>query len=609
MKQPSPDDKSINIDAEIEAEIGAEIDAKDSHNLKSSKQTYKRLFSYIKEVKLAFIVAIIGNLIYALMDVTFIALIEPLMDEGLVKGQIDFMKMAPVVILGIMFVRGIAAVISTYCMASVGQRIVQRLRQQLIECYLKLPTTYFDKNSSGNLISKVTFNTQQVASASSDAITKMFREGGAIIFAISYLFYTNWRLAAIFFISAPVIGYVVSITSKRFKKVSENIQNAMGGVTQTTQEIVDGYKVVKTFDGEAFETERFAQVVNTNRQQNMKLFLTKAISVPLIQLIAAGAMAIVIYFAAFELEANQLSPGEFAGMIFMIMFLLKPLKVISNLNSVLQQGIAAAEDIFKVIDTKQEVDHGHLPFPQSFSSIQLQNLNFRYGKEQPLVLQDISLTINRGETVAFVGRSGSGKSTLTNLLLRFYQAETGQININDCPIEDYSLASLRSNIAYVSQEVTLFNDSVAANIAYAEISIDQAKLVEAATKAHAIEFIENLPLQFNSLIGENGSQLSGGQRQRLAIARAIYKDAPIIILDEATSALDTESERHIQDAFDALTENRTTLVIAHRLSTIENADRIVVMDNGQIVEQGSHKELLALNNHYARLHTLQFTEQ
>jgi len=573
----------------------------------SSSQTYRRLLGYVKQYKLAFVIAVIGNLTYAAMDVWFISLIEPLMDEGLIKGNIELMKLAPLFILGILLVRGLASIVSTYCMAWVGQNVVQKLRQQLVESYLGVACGFYDRNASGNLVSKVTFNTQQVANASSDALTKLMREGGSIVYAVLFLFYTNWRLASLFFIAAPIIGVIVALASKRFKNISHNIQNAMGGVTQSTQEIVEGFKVVKTFGGENFENERFTKIANRNRQQNMKLILTKAISVPLIQFIAAMAMAIVIYYSAFELAKNQLSPGEFVAMVMMMMFILKPLKVISNLNSILQQGIAAAQDIFAVIDTQRESDSGKEPLKSQIESISFDKVNFSYADDKA-VISDASISIEKGQTVALVGRSGSGKSTLTNLLLRFYDPKNGRIQINNKDIRDFDLASLRQNIAYVSQQVVLFDNSVSANIAYGESNPDMARVKLAAEKAHAHEFIERLDNGYSSAIGENGSKLSGGQRQRIAIARAIYKDAPIIILDEATSALDTESERHIQAALDALTQDRTTLVIAHRLSTIENADNIVVMDQGKIIEQGNHQSLLAQAGLYSKLHAMQFSD-
>ena len=570
--------------------------------------TYKRLLSYTRQLKLPFIVAVIANLIYAAMDIYFISLTKVLTDEGLLAGEIEILKMAPFVIIGIIFVRGIASVIAVYAMDLVGQTVVRKLREQLINSYISLSSYFFDKNPSGELISKVTFNTQQVANASSDAITKMVREGGSVIGAIGFMFYTNWRLAAIFFLSVPFIAVLVAIASKRFKKVSQNIQNAMGGVTQTTQEIVEGYKVVKTFGGESYEQQRFKKAAEFNRRQQLKLTLAKAVSVPLIQWIAAFAIAGVIFYSAIEIENQTLTPGEFVAMMLIMMFILKPLKIISNVNVVLQQGIAAAESIFEVLDGEKEKDAGDKQLENSPKKIVFDKVTFRYDQAHTNVIDEVSFSVEQGQTIALVGKSGSGKSTLTNLLLRFYSKDSGGIYFDDNEIDSLTLASLRQNIAYVSQQVVLFNDTIAANIAYAEDDIDQQKLLEAARKAHALEFIEKDPDGFNRVIGENGSKLSGGQRQRLAIARAIYKDSPIIILDEATSALDTESERHIQSALDALTENRTTFVIAHRLSTIENADQIIVMQDGKIVEKGTHRSLVEQNGTYAKLQAIEFSD-
>lgn len=577
-------------------------------NKATSKGTYRRLLSYLKEYKLAFIIATIGNLIYALMDVAFLSALEPLTNKGLIDQDIEFMKMVPFYIVGIVFIRGVAAFISTYLMGWIGQHIVQKMRQQLIDNYIYLPSDFYDKNSSGQMLSKITFNTQQVAAASTDAVTKLFRDGGMIIFAISALFYTNWKLTLIFLISAPVIGIIVAVTSKRFKKISRNIQGAMGGVTQVGQEIIDGYKVIKTFNGEKYESKRFGVVAGKNRRQTIKMNLTKAISTPLIQFIASFAIAGVIFFAAILLSKNELNAGEFVFMLSAMIALLKPLKVISNLNSVIQQGITAADSVFEIIDAKKEIDQGKLIFDQELNEIEFSRVNFNYPGSPQNVIKNISFHIKKGETVALVGRSGSGKSTLTNLLLRFHSETAGEILINGTNIKDFSLSSLRKNIAYVSQQTILFDNSVEANIAYAEKDIDQERLIKAAENAHALNFIERLENGFKSTIGESGNQLSGGQRQRLAIGRAIYKDSPIIILDEATSALDTESERHIQAAFDALTKNRTTIVIAHRLSTIENADNIIVLDDGEVVEQGKHKELIKLNGAYAKLHSMQFLD-
>ena len=574
----------------------------------NSNQVYLRLLGYVKDLKFPFIIAILGNILYAAMDVWFISMTKVLMDEGLVDKDPAVLFAAPLFIVGVIFVRGIASIISVYCMDMVGQNVVQNLRQQLVKKYIKLSSQFFDSQPSGELISKVTFNTQQVSSACSDAVTKIIREGASIIGAVGVMFYFNWRLASIFFISVPFIAVIVYLASNRFKKVSRNIQDAMGGVTQTTQEIVEGYKVVKTFDGEKYENERFANSAKTNRRQQLKLTLAKAISVPLIQLIAATAMAGVIYYSAIEIQSGGLTPGEFVAIMLLMMFILKPLKIISNVNVVLQQGIAAADSIFEVLDTEEEKDEGKKKLEKSPKKIVFENVAFKYSDESKNVIDNVSFSVRKGETIALVGRSGSGKSTLTSLLLRFYPKNSGRIVFDDNEIDDIRLADIRRSIAYVSQQVVLFNDTIKNNIAYGQETIDDAKLYDAAEKAHATEFIEKMNKGFDSLVGENGSKLSGGQRQRLAIARAIYKDSPIIILDEATSALDTESERHIQAALDALTKNRTTFVIAHRLSTIENADKILVMEEGIIVESGTHQALIEQNGAYSKLHSIQFAE-
>ncbi|TQV77302.1 lipid A export permease/ATP-binding protein MsbA [Aliikangiella marina] len=578
---------------------------------KIEQGTFKRLVKYftVSHLRLVLIIAILGNIIYAAMDAWFIALFEPLTDEGLVNNNLDIMRMAPLVILGLFTVRGFAGIVSNYCMAWAGQKVVQKLRNQLVDSYLFLPSRFYDETTAGKLISKVTFNTQQVANASAEAITKLVREGASIIFAIVYMFSTDWRLASIYFVGVPIIAVLVAVTSKRFKNVSKNIQDAMGDVTQTSQEIVEGFQVIKTFNGEDYEKKRFYAVVNRNRQQNLKFMLTRAISVPLIQLIAAIAMSLVVYYSVFLFEDGSLSSGEFVAMFLMMGFVFKPLKNISNLNSVIQQGLAAAQDIFATIDLEKEIDSGLAELTSMPKKIEFSHVSFSYESSDRKVIDDVSFDVNQGETVALVGHSGSGKSTLTNLLLRFYSPDSGQILFDGQSIENFTLDSLRSNVALVSQQVTLFNTSVKDNIAYGQETIDEARLIDAAEKAHASEFIDKLSKGFDSLVGENGSKLSGGQRQRLAIARAIYKNAPLIIMDEATSALDTKSERHIQAAMEALTKDRTTLVIAHRLSTIENADKIIVMDAGKIVEQGQHQALLALNGTYAKLHSTQFSDE
>lgn len=571
--------------------------------------TYKRLLSYLKHYKLAFFVAILGNLAYAGMDFLFVWSLKPLTDEALVNSNMSTMEAAPLFVIALLMVRGIASFISAYCMSWIGQNIVQKIQVEMIDKYINLPSRFYDQTTRGKLVSKMTFDTQQIASATTDTITKLLREGGLVVYILIYIFITSWQLASLFIISAPLIGLIISFASKRFKKISRNIQNAMGGVTQNTQEIVDGYKVVKTFGGENYELERFTREAQRNRNQNIKMVATKAASTPLIQLIAGFSLSLVIYYAGKELSKGALTPGDFVSMLGMMIMMLKPLKIISNINSTLQKGVAAAQSIFSILDEETEIDQGKQTIDSPKGKLEFHNISFAYSEQTGKILNNVSFTVEAGRTVALVGRSGSGKSTITNLLLRFYEPETGQILLDNIDIKNLKLQKLREYTSLVSQQVTLFNTSVARNIAYACDEIDMEKVKAAAIKAHAWEFIEKLPNGLEQNIGENGNKLSGGQRQRLAIARALYKDAPIVILDEATSALDTESERHIQAAFESLAENRTTIVIAHRLSTIEKADCILVMNDGEIIERGTHHALLAKKGFYAKLYHMQFEEK
>ena len=576
----------------------------------SSSQVFKRLRGYLKHYKLAFFIAILGNLVFAGMDFLFVWSLEPLTDEALVKNNMSTIEAAPLFIIILLIVRGIASFISAYCMSWVGQNIVQKIQTEMAQKFVQLPSEFFDRVPSGKLLSKMTFDTQQIATAITDTFTKLLREGGLIIFILGYLFYTSWQLASLFLISSPIIGLVVSNASKRFKKISHSIQDAMGGVTQKTQEIVEGYKVIKTFNGESFEIAQFTMEAQQTRNQNIKMVATKAFSTPVIQLIAGFSLALVIYFAGQQLASGELQPGQFVVMLAMMMMMLKPLKVVSNLNSVLQKGIAAAKSIFEILDEPTETDKGKKTIDSPNGNIEFKDVSFAYSKTSPKVINNISFKVGAGKTVAFVGKSGSGKSTITNLLLRFYNPNSGEIILDDTNTNELSLENLRSHISIVSQQVTLFNTSIAKNIAYPnDKDLDFQKVKDAAVKAHAWEFIVKLEHGLDEQIGENGNRLSGGQRQRIAIARALYKNSPIVILDEATSALDTESERHIQAALESLSVNRTTIVIAHRLSTIEKADTIIVLSEGEIVESGSHRELIEQNGTYAKLYQMQFAEQ
>ena len=576
----------------------------------SSSEIFKRLRAYLKHYKLAFFIAILGNLVFAGMDFLFVWSLEPLTNKALVKNDMSTIEAAPYFIIILLIIRGVASFISAYCMSWVGQNIVQKIQIEMAQKFVNLPSKFFDQVPSGRLISKMTFDTQQIATATTDTFTKLLREGGVIIFILIYIFYTSWQLASLFLISAPLIGLIVSFASKRFKIISRNIQDAMGGVTQKTQEIVEGYKVIKTFNGESFEISKFTLEAQQTRNQNIKMVATKAFSTPVIQLIAGISLSLVLYFAGQQLASGELEPGEFVAMLGMMIMMLKPLKVVSNLNSVLQKGIAAAKSIFEILDEPTETDDGKKTIDSPVGNIEFKDVSFSYSKTLPKVISNISFKVNAGETVAFVGKSGSGKSTITNLLLRFYNPNNGEIILDDTNTNELSLENLRSHISIVSQQVILFNTSIAKNIGYPnDKELDMQRVKNAAIKAHAWEFIEKLEHGLEEEIGENGNRLSGGQRQRIAIARALYKNSPIVILDEATSALDTESERHIQAALESLSINRTTIVIAHRLSTIEKADTIIVLNDGNIVESGSHRELIERSGAYTKLYQMQFAEQ
>lgn len=486
--------------------------------------------------------------------------------------------------------------------------MVHDLRTALFDNLLTLPNRYFDLNNSGHLVSRITFNVTMVTGAATDAIKVVFREGLTVVFLFAYLLWMNWMLTLVLIAILPVIGLMVNSASKKFRKQSKKIQTAMGDVTHVTSETITGFRVVRSFGGERYESDRFHSASEANRQRGLKMIRTGAVFTPTLQLVTYGAMATVMFLVLFL--RGDATAGDLVAYITAAGLLPKPIRQLSEVSANIQKGIAAAESIFEQLDEVPEVDTGTLESGRVGGRLEVNNLTFYYPGTSKRVLNDISFRVEPGQMVALVGRSGSGKSTLANLIPRFYQHEEGEILLDGMPLQNFTLRNLRRQIALVSQNVTLFNDTVANNIAYGDLAgAPRDSIVAAAEAAYAKEFIDLLPEGFDTLVGENGVLLSGGQRQRLAIARALLKDAPLLILDEATSALDTESERHIQAALDRVMQGRTTLVIAHRLSTIEKADVIMVMDQGQIVERGTHKELLALNGYYAKLHSMQFEEE
>ena len=569
----------------------------------------RRLLSYVKPFRLGFVVAALGMLGYALVDVYFISKLPGFIDEGINAKNTDYLRYAPFFVIGIFVLRGFCNFVASYCLNWVGTNVVQTLRQQLFDHYMRLPVSYHDQHSTGELISKVTYNTEQIKQTTSRALAVLVREGAFVTGLVIMMFYHSWQLSAIFLLIAPVIAIVVRVVSKRFRMLSRNIQTAMGDVTTSSEQMLNGHKVILSFGGQKIESERFARINNLTRRQDVKMEATRAISVSTIQIIASFALAFVVYMASFPEMLESLSAGVFTTIVGSMMMLLRPLKQLTTVNSEFQRGLAAAKSVFDVLDQPVEQDTGSLVLQSIKGDIRFEKVNFTYPGHDKQVLFDISFTAAQGKTVALVGRSGSGKTTISSLLPRFYELTGGNIYIDEHNIRDCTLASLRSQLAVVSQHVTLFNDSIANNITYGCTSaVSEAQLLEVAEKAHVLEFASQLKDGLHTVIGENGVSLSGGQRQRIAIARALLREAPILILDEATSALDTESERKIQAALNELLKGRTSIVIAHRLSTIENADLIIVMDQGRIVEQGTHNELLANNSAYAQLYKLQFGE-
>ena len=575
----------------------------------STAQTFKRLWPTIAPFKWGLVAAGVALVLNAAADSTLIYMLKPLLDDGFGKADHSFLKLMAVLVVLFIMLRGITSFVANYCLAWVSGKVVMILRRRLFKHLMFMPVSFFDQNSTGRLLSRVTYDTEQVAQTSSSSLTTIVREGTYLLSLFGVMLVTSWQLSVVLFVIGPIIALLIRLVSKRFRTLSKNLQNSMGTLTATTEQMLKGHKVVLSFGGQKIEEARFNQVSNDMRRQGMRLAVANGIADPVVQIIASLALAAVLYLATFPAIMSQnLTAGSFTVVFSSMLAMMRPLKSLTNVNAQFQRGMAACQTLFEILDLETEKDNGTVAPERVKGNVEFKDVSFTYeGKEEP-ALSHISLKIPQGKTVALVGRSGSGKSTVASLLTRFYDIKQGEILLDDINIQDYKLTNLREQCSVVSQQVHLFNDTIANNIAYAAEDKYSREQIEAAAKAaHVMEFAAQLENGLDTLVGENGANLSGGQRQRLAIARALLRNSPVLILDEATSALDTESERAIQSALEEVQKDRTVLVIAHRLSTIENADEILVIEHGEIRERGTHQALLAQNGAYKQLHSMQFS--
>lgn len=578
----------------------------------SGLQLYRRLLTYAWKYRTALLVALLFMPIASAGELGIAYITKLMVDQGVVQKKPEILIIAPVGLALVVLLRGAATFISQWSLNWVGRRVIFDIRNQLFNKMIRLPTSYFDVHPSSSLISKLIYDVEQLAQAATSAIFSVTKDGLTVIYLFSYMGYTSWKLTLIFTIASPLVASVVRKMSHKLRSTSVNIQDSMGGIVKQTQEASAGHKIIKTFGAQNYETERFTAANNYNRQQSMKQLTVTILGTPIVETLASLAVAGVVYAALYEVQHGRMTAGDFVAYLSAMLLLLAPAKRLTNTNQVIQRGLAASQSAFGVLDEKAEKDDGTVALDKIEGRVEYRQVSFKYKSSPAPVLTDVSFTIEPGMMVALVGASGSGKSTIASLLPRFYDVEQGGIYIDGTNVNDLTLESLREHIALISQETILFDDSIANNICYGRAQGDHEadwdKVLEAAQAAHVLEFTDKLPNKLDTMVGEKGLRLSGGQRQRIAIARAIYKNAKILVMDEATSALDTESERHVQSAMEKLMKDRTTLVIAHRLSTIERADRIIVMEAGRIAESGTHQELLRHGGIYQRLQQMQFEE-
>lgn len=574
------------------------------------REVYGRLWRYVIPYKLIGLVAVIAMAGMAAIEATMVWLVEPLMDETLVEHNLETSRWMPFAFIGVFIGRGIAGFATEASLGWIGRSVISSLRRDVFNKFLTLPSRFIEQHSTGPMLSRMTYNVEMVAESVTSVVTIMVRDLLTVFAAMGVMIYQSVRLFVFVMILLPIIAVLIRVLGTAFRRYSGRIQDSVGEVTQVTEEVLTGNRVVKIFGGYDYESERLAEVDQRNFRQNLKLIRSRALGVAVTQVIFGVGVAGVIYAAGVESVNGELSPGSFMSFFGAMMLMLQPLRRITNVNATLQRGIAAGDSLFKIIDEEDEVDSGTYRSEDVCGKVEFRNVHFSYGDDDSPVLRDVSFSVDAGKSIAIVGHSGSGKSTLVGLLPRFYDANKGQILLDGTPVQDYELGNLRANISLVSQDVILFNDTIANNLAYGQLrQCTRAELLQAAEAAHVIDFAEGMSEGLETVVGDRGILLSGGQRQRIAIGRALLKNSPVLILDEATSSLDTKSERRIQEALGRLMRDRTTLVIAHRLSTVESADQIIVLDQGRIVESGTHRELLAAQGVYAGLYKMQFADE